>query len=54
MEIALDMYHAYEFSNRITFVSENSRYASMHNYVKTGVLTKQEMIDALLGDLAED
>ena len=54
MEEILEMYRTYDFSDQLLVVSNSSINGSMYNYVKTGILTKQEMIDALLKDLVED
>ena len=48
MEEILNVYHMYDFSDKITVISNNDQYASMFNYLKTGILTKQEMVEALL------
>ena len=42
------LYHTYEFSDHIHFVALNDQYGSLFNYVKTGLLTEEEMIEALL------
>lgn len=42
------LYHLYDFSDKIIVISSSDQYASMYNYIKTGILTRQEMVDALL------
>lgn len=42
------LYFLYEFSNKIQFVSQLSQYASMLNYLSTGLLTEDEFLEALL------
>lgn len=44
----LSIYYLYEFSDKIQFIIDNSQYPSLLNYVKTGILTEDEMIQALL------
>ena len=44
----LYFYRMYDFSDKITVISYNHQYSSISNYVKTGILTKQEMVEALL------
>lgn len=41
-------YYLYEYSDDITVITDNPQYPSMLNYVKTGILTEEEMIQALL------
>lgn len=48
MEEILDMYRLYDFSDKFTVISESSQFGSLFNYLKTGVLTKEEMAEALL------
>lgn len=48
MDEILETYHLYDFSDRIMVVSDCEQYGSLFNYVKAGILTKQEMADALL------
>ncbi len=42
------IYRMYDFSDKVFVISDSDPYGTMFNYVKTGILTKQEMIDALL------
>ena len=49
MERVLELYHLYDFSDKVTVLSSNVQYASMVNYVKTGLLTMEGMVEALLG-----
>ena len=48
MEEILNLYRMYEFSDKITVLSEDIQYANMINYVKAGLLTPEEMVEALL------
>lgn len=48
MDVMIEIYHMYEFADRIIVISDTRQYGSLFNYVKTGILTKQEMMDALL------
>ena len=38
----------YDFSDKVDVIADSPQYASMLNYVKTGILSKEEMIEALL------
>lgn len=42
------LYHTYEFSNKFKLLSADSNYGSIWNYVKTGLLSPEEVISALL------
>ena len=44
----ISLFHTYEFSDRISVLERSSQYGTLFNYVKTGILTEQEMVDALL------
>jgi len=44
----VSMYHMYDFSDKVLLVSNITQYGNLFNYVNTGILTKQEMVDALL------
>ena len=48
IDAVLDIYRMYDFSDKVLVVSDSNQYGSLFNYVKTGILTKQEMVDALL------
>ena len=48
MDEILEIYNMYDFSDNVIVVSNSNQYGSLFNYVKTGILTKQEMVDALL------
>ncbi len=41
-------YYLYEYSDEIDVIKDDPRYPGMLNYVKTGLMTKEEMIEALL------
>ncbi len=43
-----NLYYLYEYSDNIQLITDNPQYPSMLNYVKTGILTEEEMIQALL------
>lgn len=47
----LELYHMYDFSDRVLVISDYDQYGSLFNYVKNGILTKQEMVDALLSQI---
>ena len=44
MTTILAVYRMYEFSNRVTIISENDTYGHLFNYVETGILTEEEAI----------
>lgn len=42
------LYFLYEYSDTIQLIYENPQYPSMLNYVKTGLLTEEEIVQVLL------
>ena len=48
MDEILETYNMYDFSDKVIVVSNSNQYGCLFNYVKTGILTKQEMVDSLL------
>ncbi len=48
MDELLEMRSLYDFSDRVSVVSDSVRYGSLFNYVKTGILTKEEMAEAVI------
>lgn len=42
------VYDMYEFSDRISIVSTSSLYPSIFNYLKTGMLTEEEVFETML------
>ncbi len=48
MSDIMSIYRMYDFSDKISVISEPDQYGSLFNYVKTGILTEKEMVDALL------
>lgn len=42
------LYYLYEYSDEIIHISSNPIFPSILNYVKTGILTEEEMIQALM------
>lgn len=42
-----ELYNLYEFSDEILMINSTPLYPSLFNYVKTGILTEEEMIQAL-------
>lgn len=48
MNEVMEIYHMYEFTDKIHIVSENLQYPNMLNYVTTGMLTEEEFYKALL------
>lgn len=47
-EIIEQIYSMYEFSDRFKIISESQQYGSILNYVKSGLLTMEEVFRALL------
>lgn len=48
MDIVMEYHYLYDFSDKVVFMTETSCYGDLFNYVASGILTKQEMVDALL------
>ncbi len=48
MRDILEICQMYDFSDKVDVIADSPQYASMLNYVKTGILSKEEMIEALL------
>ncbi len=44
----IKIYRMYDFSDKIMVLSNSEQYGSLLNYVKNGILTMEEMVDALL------
>ena len=42
------LYYTYEFSNKFIMLSTDSNFGTIWNYVKTGILTSEEALSALL------
>ncbi|MBQ3797423.1 MAG: hypothetical protein II842_14320 [Butyrivibrio sp.] len=40
-------YYLYEYTDELSVIKDSLQYPSMLNYVKTGLLTKEELIEAL-------
>lgn len=45
----LQLYMMYDFSDRFLVLSDNSQYGSLMNYVKTGIMTMEDIFQAFLG-----
>lgn len=44
-----ELYYMYQFSDKFLFISnESTNYASLFHFVNTGVLSKEEVFEALL------
>ena len=48
MDEVIEMYRMYDFSDKVFVISDSEQFGSMFNYVKSGILSKEEMVDALL------
>lgn len=46
-EIYFKYYRLYEYTDDICVLEDNPLYPGLLNYVKTGLLTKEELIDSL-------
>ena len=44
----LQLYLTYEFSDKFRIISMDGNYGTLWNYVKTGILTHEEAVEALL------
>lgn len=42
------LYSMYEFSDRFQIIAGSSQYGNLQNYITTGLLTEEEMFEALL------
>ncbi|MBQ6415044.1 MAG: hypothetical protein IJJ65_02220 [Butyrivibrio sp.] len=47
----LKLYRLYDFSDRLFVISEDSQYGNLFNYVKNGVLSSEELVEAWLTNL---
>lgn len=54
MSEILRMYRLYDFSGGITVISEAGNYGSLFNYVRGGILSIEEMVEALLYGICPD
>lgn len=48
MSEILDIYHLYEFSDKLVVLSDNPIYPSILNYIHQGLLTENEVVEALV------
>jgi len=48
MDHAKQLYMMYEFSNRFQVLFCEDNFGSLHNYLETGILTEEEVFQALL------
>lgn len=44
----LDLYHLYEFTDKLIVLSDNPVYPSISNYILQGIMTTNEIVEALL------
>lgn len=47
MKDIVDMFLLYEFTDKITLLTDNPAFPSLMNYVDQGILTEQELAEAL-------
>lgn len=43
------LYHTYEFSDKFRILSTDENFGTIWNYTKTGILSPEEAVSALLG-----
>lgn len=48
MKDVLEIYRIYDFSDKVIFISDSEQYGNLFNYVNNGILTTEEMVEALL------
>lgn len=48
MDEVREMYFMYDFSDRVSVISDTSQYGSLFNYLENGVITIEDMMEALL------
>lgn len=48
MDEVLEIYRLYDFSDKVVVISEGVQYGSLFSYVRNGILTAEEMVDAIL------
>ncbi len=48
MDLLLQLYRTYEVSDRILLFSVDPNYGSMWNYVKSGIASQEEILQAML------
>ncbi len=44
----LDLYRSYEASDKLIFLGESENYGGLRNYVRSDILSEEEMFEALL------
>lgn len=47
VEEILEIYRLYEFSDRVSLVSKSPQHGGLFHYVENGLLTTEEMVDAI-------
>ncbi|MCI8959116.1 MAG: hypothetical protein HFG62_08355 [Lachnospiraceae bacterium] len=47
-EVLYRLYRMYEFSDRLRVMETEGQYGGLENYVRLGILTREEMFEALL------
>lgn len=48
MDEVREMYLMYDFSDRISVISDTTQYGSLFNYLENGVITTEDMMESLL------
>ena len=51
MRDILRLYQMYEFTDKIIVISDNYQYPNMFNYIRQGILTEDELVDALFNKI---
>ena len=47
----VNLYSMYDFSDKVSILAETAQYGTLFNYIRTGIITKQEMVNVLLDSL---
>ena len=48
-EVLERLYFTYDFSDQFIMISDKQQFGGLLNYIKTGTITREEMIRALIG-----
>ena len=48
LKTLIDLYRSYDCSDKLMYLTRSANYADIVNYVDTGVITEEEMFEALL------
>ncbi len=48
LEEIIEIYCMYQFSDKVSVVTNSAQYGNLINYIQTGIITEKEFVDALL------